>query len=119
MASVTKIFGERRLALLVLLLTAGSQVTAANNEERPTAVARLKPASRRFLGLLAALILSLASALALSVSAHAVTPQIATGFYHTCALTTAGGVKCWGGNLYGELGDNSNTDRLTDRKGVV
>ena len=49
MASLTKIFGERRLALLVLLLTAGSQVTAANNEERPTAVARLKPASRRFL----------------------------------------------------------------------
>jgi alpha-tubulin suppressor-like RCC1 family protein len=38
---------------------------------------------------------------------------IATSSNHTCALTSSNGVKCWGYNLHGQLGDNSTTNRLT------
>ncbi len=37
---------------------------------------------------------------------------IAVGQYHTCALV-GGGVKCWGWNGYGQLGDGTSTQRLT------
>ena len=38
---------------------------------------------------------------------------IAAGQSHTCAVTSAGAVKCWGLNTSGQLGDNTIAQRIT------
>jgi len=36
--------------------------------------------------------------------------SVATGEFHSCAITLEGNVYCWGDNEYGQLGNNSFTD---------
>jgi alpha-tubulin suppressor-like RCC1 family protein len=38
---------------------------------------------------------------------------LATGGYHTCAVTSSGGVECWGRNDEGELGDGTTIESWT------
>lgn len=64
-------------------------------------------------GWLSALLFALASLLAGPAMAQSAQGKIAIGEVHTCAVTNAGGVQCWGNNADGQLGDGTSTSRAT------
>ena len=41
---------------------------------------------------------------------------LSAGFFHACAIKTDGSLWCWGGNLYGAVGDGTEIDRSTPLK---
>ncbi|MCH1591810.1 MAG: hypothetical protein L7R66_02330, partial [Candidatus Thalassarchaeaceae archaeon] len=45
--------------------------------------------------------------------------MISTGSYHTCAIMGDRSVMCWGDNWNGQLGDGTNTDRLSPVEIVI
>jgi RHS repeat-associated protein len=47
------------------------------------------------------------SATPVAVSGISTATQLASGYWHTCAVLSSGGVACWGDNLFGELGNGS------------
>src|SRR5664280_1169219 len=72
--------------------------------------------TRRWLATALSVVIILATLVAGPVppaSATLAPVQVVTGYAHTCALAPSGQAYCWGLNGYGQLGDNSTTDRST------
>eukprot|EP01083_Nonionella_stella_P102230 290650_1 len=56
----------------------------------------------------------MAGYLEIDLGSNFIPMQIVAGRYHTCALSTAHKVKCWGYNLHGELGYGDTKNRGDD-----
>jgi len=45
--------------------------------------------------------------------------HVAAGAFHTCVVTVEGAAKCWGRNLFGQLGDGTTLDRVKPRSVIT
>jgi alpha-tubulin suppressor-like RCC1 family protein len=88
----------RRCFAVLPVLLLGVVLGCRDDEDAPTAPAEAEPAE-------------LAAAAALSFH------QISAGGSHACGINTNNRAFCWGQNLFGQLGDGTNTDH--DRPAAV